>query len=174
MSALPPCPVLLDDKSPDEMKYKKLPYRACVGIALFNKDNQVFVAERLDTPGAWQMPQGGIDKGEDPKEAALRELEEEIGTNAAQIIGKSDGWLRYDLPDNLVRKVWRGKYRGQKQLWYAMRFTGKNSDIDIHTKHPEFGRWKWADFETIPKLIVPFKRKIYTKIVKQFRPLLEE
>jgi len=153
------------------MKKKNLPYRACVGIALFNDHNQVFVAERLDTPGAWQLPQGGIDKGEKPKTAALRELEEEIGTNKAQIIAKTDEWLRYDLPDALIGKVWKGKYRGQEQLWFAMRFNGKDEDINIETKHPEFGRWKWVDFATIPDLIVPFKQELYTEIVKQFLPL---
>jgi len=156
------------------MKKKKLPYRPCVGIALFNAKNQVLVAERLDTPGAWQMPQGGIDKGEKPKTAALRELKEEIGTSKAVVFAKTHGWLRYDLPKKLIGKIWKGKYRGQEQRWFAARFIGKDKDINIHTKHPEFGRWQWVDFETIPSLVVPFKRKLYQKIVKQFRPLLDD
>jgi putative (di)nucleoside polyphosphate hydrolase len=156
------------------MKKKNLPYRPCVGIALFNDDNHVFVAERIDTPGAWQMPQGGIDKHEKPKAAALRELKEEIGTNKGEIIAKTDDWLRYDLPDRLIGKVWKGKYRGQEQKWFAIRFKGTDEDINIRTKHPEFARWKWVDFETIPDLIVPFKRDLYLEVVKQFRPLLSD
>ena len=154
------------------MKKKELPYRPCVGACLFNKDGQVFVAERLDTPGAWQLPQGGIDKGEDPEDAAFRELIEEIGTNDADLMARTDGWLKYDLPDHLVGKVWKGKYRGQKQIWYALRFKGSDSDINIETKHPEFGRWQWVDLEMIPELIVPFKRDIYVEIVNQFRHLV--
>lgn len=151
---------------------KSLPYRPCVGIALFNDHNQVFVAERLDTPGAWQMPQGGIDKGEDPEAAALRELKEEIGTDQASFLRRTDDWLYYDLPDHLVGKVWKGKYRGQKQIWFAFRFTGTDQDIDIATKHPEFSRWKWIDFPAIVDEIVPFKRDIYQEIVNQFGPYL--
>lgn len=150
-------------------KKKELPYRPCVGVCLFNRKGQVFVAERLDTPGAWQMPQGGIDKGEDPEDAALRELFEEIGTNNASVLARTDDWLAYDLPDHLIGKVWKGRYRGQKQIWYALRFEGDDSDIDIATKHPEFSRWQWVDLETIPDLIVPFKRDIYVEIVNQFR-----
>ncbi len=154
------------------MKKKDLPYRPCVGICLFNEKDQVFVAERIDTPGAWQMPQGGIDKGEDPCDAAFRELEEEIGTAKASLMGRTDDWLAYDLPDHLIGKVWKGRYRGQKQIWYAFRFEGSDKDINIDTKHPEFGRWKWVDLETIPELIVPFKRDIYVEIVNQFHGLI--
>ena len=153
-------------------KNKDLPYRPCVGICLLNKDGQVFVAERIDTPGAWQMPQGGIDKGEDPQDAALRELIEEIGTNKGSILARTDDWLFYDLPDDLIGKVWKGKYRGQKQIWFAVRFEGTDSDIDIATKHPEFARWKWVDLEETIDLIVPFKRELYQEIVNQFKRLV--
>jgi len=137
-----------------------------------NAEGKIFVAERLDTPGAWQMPQGGIDKGEDPEDAAFRELIEEIGTNEADLLGRTDDWLRYDLPDDLVGKVWKGRYRGQKQIWFALRFTGQDSDINIATKHPEFGRWQWVALDEIVDLIVPFKRDIYIEIVNQFRRLV--
>ncbi|MDV7338160.1 RNA pyrophosphohydrolase [Terasakiella sp. A23] len=151
---------------------KDLPYRPCVGICVLNKDGQVFVAERLDTPGAWQMPQGGIDKGEDPQDAALRELEEEIGTNKGSILARTEDWLYYDLPDDLIGKVWKGKYRGQKQIWFALRFEGEDKDIDINTKHPEFSRWKWVDLAETVELIVPFKRELYQEIVNQFKGLV--
>lgn len=153
-------------------KKKDLPYRPCVGICLINSDGKVFVAERLDTPDAWQMPQGGIDKGEDPETAALRELEEEIGTNKARFLGPTEGWLTYDLPDDLIGKVWKGKYRGQKQIWYAFAFEGSDSDIDIETEHPEFARWQWVELQQIVDLIVPFKRDIYAEIVRQFKKLI--
>lgn len=145
------------------------PYRRGVGIVLLNSRGQVFVAERLDTPGAWQMPQGGIDKKETPREAAVRELHEEIGTDKARIAAVTRAWLRYDLPDELQGKVWGGKYRGQEQKWVLMIFTGADSDIDIATKHPEFGAWKWARFEDLPRLIVGFKREIYKQVVAAFK-----
>jgi putative (di)nucleoside polyphosphate hydrolase len=145
-----------------------LPYRPCVGIALFNRDGLVFAAERIDTPGAWQMPQGGIDKGEEPAKAALRELEEEIGTKAADIIAEAPDWLNYDLPPELVGKVWKGRYRGQTQKWFAMRFLGRDRDIDIVTKHPEFKAWRWVPLAELPSLIVPFKRAVYEAVARQF------
>lgn len=153
-------------------KKKDLPYRPCVGICLFNDQGQVFVAERIDTPNAWQMPQGGIDKKEDPYDAALRELEEEIGTNKGHILARTDDWLYYDLPDHLIGKVWKGKYRGQKQIWFALKFDGTDDDIDIATKHPEFARWKWVALDEIVELIVPFKRELYQEIVNQFKGLV--
>lgn len=159
-------------KKKAKMKDKKdLPYRPCVGICLMNDQGQVFVAERLDTPGAWQMPQGGIDKGEKPEDAALRELEEEIGTAKATYLGCTQDWLTYDLPDHLIGKVWKGKYRGQKQLWFAYRFDGTDSDINIETDHPEFGRWQWVELERTVDLIVEFKRDIYAELVTQFASL---
>lgn len=152
----------------------RLPYRPCVGICLLNPDDQVFVGRRIDTlVEAWQMPQGGIDPGEDPEDAALRELEEEIGTRNCRIIGRTRDWLSYDLPPDLVGKVWKGRYRGQKQLWYAARFLGRDEEIDLRTRHPEFEAWKWVPLETLPELIVPFKRVLYHRIVEEFRPLID-
>lgn len=151
---------------------KTLPYRPCVGICLFNEAGKVFVAERIDTPGAWQMPQGGIDKGEDPLDAAMRELKEEIGTNNVEFLTRTADWLMYDLPDDLMGKVWKGKYRGQKQIWFAFQYLGEDSDINLETNHPEFGRWQWVELEETVDLIVDFKRDLYIEIVNQFRTLL--
>ena len=151
-------------------KKDDLPYRLGVGAVLFNGDGHVLVAQRLDTPGdAWQMPQGGIDKGEDPRVAVLRELEEEIGTANAEIIGETDDWLTYDLPKAIRKTIWKGRYRGQKQKWYALRFLGRDADIDLeaHT-HPEFSDWKWVPLGDVPDLIVPFKRDLYQDIVQAF------
>lgn len=145
------------------------PYRRGVGIVLLNTRGKVFVAERIDTPGAWQMPQGGIDKDELPRVAALRELQEETGTDKARILAVSRSWLRYDLPADLQKKVWKGKYRGQEQKWFLMQFTGQDADIDIATEHREFAAWKWARFEDLPKLIVGFKRDIYVQVVATFK-----
>jgi len=153
-------------------KKKDLPYRLGVGVVLLNAEGHVFVAQRIDTPGAWQLPQGGIDKNEDPVLAVMRELEEEIGTNNAKIIAETDGWLTYDLPKDVRKKVWKGKYRGQKQKWYAMRFLGQDNDIDLEAdKHPEFSEWRWADMLGLPDLIVPFKRDLYVEIVDSFKHL---
>lgn len=152
-----------------------LPYRPCAGIMLVNAENKVFVARRIDTPGDhWQMPQGGIDKGEDPRAAAARELVEEIGTDRAEIIAETADWVLYDLPDALIGKVWKGRYRGQKQKWFLMRFTGTDADIDIATDHPEFDAWKWVDLDQVVGLIVPFKRDVYEQVVGEFAPLLRQ
>ena len=149
-----------------------LPYRRGVGIALFTGQGKVFAAERIDTPGAWQMPQGGIDKHEDPWPAALRELKEEIGTANAERLGETD-WLRYELPPDLVGHVWKGKYRGQEQKWFAARFTGKDSDIDLEAdSHPEFNAWRWTSLNELPELIVPFKRAVYETVLAEFEPRL--
>ncbi len=144
-------------------------YRPCVGIVLVNREGRVFVAARIDNPAdAWQMPQGGINKDEDPRQAALRELGEEIGTANAEIVAESEGWMQYDLPPELIGKLWRGKYRGQAQKWYVMRFLGEDGEIDIATEHPEFREWKWVPFEQVPELIVPFKRDLYARLVESF------
>jgi putative (di)nucleoside polyphosphate hydrolase len=144
-------------------------YRMGVGVVLLNQLNQVFVAKRIDTPSAWQMPQGGIDKGEAPHETVMRELTEEIGTDRAEIIAETKDWLIYDLPEGLRKKVWGGKYKGQKQKWFAMRFTGTDTDIDLTAdKHPEFSEWKWTSMDQLVELIVPFKRPLYESIVREF------
>jgi len=151
--------------------FDHLPYRRGVGMMLVNAAGRVFVAKRIDTVAeAWQMPQGGIDEGEDPHVAALRELEEEIGTNKAEIIADSGTWLRYDLPDALIPKLWKGRYRGQEQLWFLLRFTGADTDINIATAHPEFSEWRWAEMHTLPDIIVPFKRALYQQLVQLFSP----
>jgi putative (di)nucleoside polyphosphate hydrolase len=148
-------------------------YRAGVGIMLLNRADLVFVARRIDmTEEAWQMPQGGIDRGEEPRDAALRELKEEIGTADAVILAESRDWLRYDLPAELAGRIWGGRYRGQRQKWFAMRFTGSDSDIDLATHHPEFNAWKWAPPASLPQFIVPFKRRLYADILAEFAPLL--
>jgi putative (di)nucleoside polyphosphate hydrolase len=148
-------------------------YRSAVGIMLLNQAGQVFVARRIDMPtmAAWQMPQGGIDPGETPRQAAFRELREEIGTDKAEILGESRVWRKYDLPAELARGVWGGRYRGQRQKWFAMRFTGDDTDIDLETDHPEFDAWTWIRPEQLPEMIVPFKRQLYIDILAEFRVL---
>jgi putative (di)nucleoside polyphosphate hydrolase len=144
-------------------------YRPCVGVILVNRAGHVFVAARIDNPAdAWQMPQGGIDKGEDPREAAFRELGEEIGTANAEIVAETEEWLQYDLPAELIGKLWGGKYRGQEQKWYVMRFLGEDADIDLDTEDPEFRDWKWVPFDRVPEMIVPFKQALYSRLVDRF------
>lgn len=161
------------------MQHKKvidkntLPYRPCAGIVLFNDDNHVFVGERIDKPGAWQMPQGGIDPGEDVKTAAFRELKEEVGTDKAEIIRVAQETVRYDLPDDLLEKLWNSRYRGQEQTWVAMRFQGQDSDIDLNSHDPaEFLAWQWVPLEKTVDLIVPFKRETYRQIISLFADLV--
>lgn len=139
---------------------------------LLNADGLVFVARRNDTDAdAWQMPQGGIDPGENAHDAAFRELKEEIGTNDADLLAEIDGWLTYDLPDDLLNTIWKGRYRGQKQKWFALRFRGRDSDIDLDTRNPEFVAWRWSPMAEVPSFIVPFKRDVYIEVVKQFAHL---
>ena len=143
-----------------------LPYRPCVGIMLFNQDGKVFVGKRIDqTVESWQMPQGGIDKGEEPCDAALRELGEETGIDKAQIIAEMEDWVTYDLPDHLIGVALHGKYKGQKQKWFAMRFTGKDGDIDLAAHDPEFSAFRWVSLDELPGLIVPFKRDSYRQVI---------
>jgi len=147
-------------------------YRRNVGLMLVNRAGQVWVGQRLDFPGAWQMPQGGIDPGETPRAAALRELEEEIGTAQAEILFESEQWLAYDFPPEVAAKVSRGQYRGQAQRWFILRFTGSDADIVIETAHPEFGSWRWVDRAQLPSLVVGFKRPVYERVLAWADPLL--
>lgn len=147
----------------------RLPYRRGVGIMLLNPASEVLVAQRIDMPSdAWQMPQGGIDVDETPEAAAWREMQEEIGTSAATMLAESRRWCRYDLPPELVPRLWQGRYRGQEQKWFAFRFTGTDADIAIDSDHAEFSRWKWTSMASLPGLIVPFKRQLYAELVAEF------
>tara|TARA_Y100000590_G_scaffold386464_1_gene459295 strand:- start:1322 stop:1798 length:477 start_codon:yes stop_codon:yes gene_type:complete len=147
---------------------KKLPLRVGVGIILLNRENKVFVGKRIDNPeNFWQMPQGGIDENETYLEAAKRELEEETGIKSVRLIKELDKWLEYDLPENLLGKIWKGKYRGQKQKWYIMKFLGENDEINIKTKKPEFLDWKWIDPSLLPNIAVNFKVNLYKKLKEE-------
>jgi putative (di)nucleoside polyphosphate hydrolase len=154
-------------------KTGKRAYRRGVGAVLFNAEGLVFVGQRIDRQDpAWQLPQGGIGKSESPRQAVLRELAEEIGTDRATIIGESRDWFCYDLPNDVAETVWRGRYRGQTQKWFALRFTGHSEDIDLSaSRHPEFSAWKWIRLEALPGLIVPFKRGVYERVVAEFQHL---
>ena len=154
-------------------EYKMLPLRSGVGIILLNKENKVFVAKRIDNPkNFWQMPQGGIDKGEDFYTAALRELKEETSITSIKLIKEIEGNFTYILPDNLIGIIWKGKFRGQKQKWFIMRFTGDKSEINIKTKHPEFLDWKWIDLENLTEIAVPFKLEVYKKLTPEIKKIL--
>ncbi|RYY22883.1 MAG: RNA pyrophosphohydrolase [Sphingomonadales bacterium] len=148
-----------------------LPYRPCAGVMLINADNQVFVGQRLDNVmEAWQMPQGGIDPGEDPLEAAYRELWEETGVerHMVELIASAPDELLYDLPEELVLKLWKGKWRGQRQRWFLFRFLGTDADVNIATAEPEFRAWRWSDPQDLPTMIVPFKRDLYKQVLTVF------
>jgi putative (di)nucleoside polyphosphate hydrolase len=156
-----------------------LPYRPCVGIMLLNKDGKVWIGRRAvdrvvqqDEPGSWQMPQGGIDAGEDPLPAALRELEEETGISQVDVIGESEGWFSYDLPAHLLGKALKGKYCGQKQKWFAMRYLGSDDEIDLsQAEDDEFDAWRWEDAQVLPDLIIEFKRPVYEQVIEAFAHL---
>jgi len=153
-------------------KYKNLPLRNGVGIVLLNNENKVFVGKRIDNPvNFWQMPQGGVDKNEENYEAAKRELREETGITQIKLIKELNYWLEYELPDNLLGKIWKGKYRGQKQKWFIMKFTGNTKDINIKTEHPEFLEWKWIEPSKLPDIAVKFKINVYKKLVQEITSL---
>ena len=149
-------------------KLNNLPLRIGVGIILLNKNNKVFVGKRIDNPiDLWQMPQGGVDKNENFLSAAKRELEEETGITKVSLVKEIDSWFQYDLPQHLLGKIWKGKYRGQKQKWFIMKFLGNNNEININTKKPEFLNWKWINPSKLPEVAINFKINIYRKISKE-------
>jgi putative (di)nucleoside polyphosphate hydrolase len=159
-------------------RFEDLPYRPCVGLCVLNRDGLVFIGRRIDGPEhvdavhAWQMPQGGVDRGEDPWPAALRELYEETNIRSVEKLGEIAEWLCYDIPRELVGQAWSGKYRGQCQKWYALRFTGDEREIDIADPagghEPEFVEWRWERMKKLPELVVPFKRPVYERVAKEF------
>ena len=150
-----------------------LPLRSGVGIIVLNKENKVFVAKRIDNPkNFWQMPQGGVDEGEDFLKAAYRELEEETSIKSVELIKELDGTITYELPDRLLGLIWKGKYRGQKQKWFLMRFVGSDSEINIKTKHPEFLEWKWVELDKITDLVVDFKLHVYKEVKDKVKKIL--
>ena len=148
------------------MKQNELPLRLGVGIIVLNKENKVFVGKRRDNPtNKWQMPQGGVDRGENLINAMKRELKEETSIRSIEILKELEGWTEYELPNYLLGKIWRGKYRGQKQKWFIVRFLGKDEEINLKTTHPEFIEWQWLDIENLPSVIVHFKKKVYEKLL---------
>jgi putative (di)nucleoside polyphosphate hydrolase len=157
-------------------KFDNLPYRPCAGVMLANNEGKIFVGQRIDNPGseAWQMPQGGIDDGEEAAVAAIRELEEETGISShlVDVIAQSKEEYYYDLPDELLGKLWKGQWRGQRQYWFLMRFKGQDSDVNIATKHAEFSAWQWVVPELLPQLIVPFKKRLYEQVTEEFQHLI--
>ena len=153
----------------------KLPYRPCVGVMLVNALGEAFVGQRSDRDqDAWQMPQGGVEKGEAPDEAALRELEEETGVSRdlVTIVAETRGWVPYDLPYDLVPHIWKGRFRGQEQKWFLMRFEGRDDQVKIETKHQEFSQWRWLPVAELVPNIVPFKRAVYEAVVAEFKEYL--
>lgn len=160
------------------MSFESLPYRPCVGLVVFNRDGLAFIGRRIDGPEhvdlthAWQMPQGGIDAGEEPWPAALRELHEETNIRSVERVGEIADWLSYDIPRDLIGQAWNGRYRGQTQKWFAVRFAGAESEIDIAhpggAHEPEFSAWRWEKLQNIPELVVPFKRPVYERVIAEF------
>ena len=156
-----------------EEKFKKLPLRSGVGIVVLNKKNQVFVGKRIDNPkNFWQMPQGGVDEGEDFLTAAYRELEEETSIKNVELIKEIEGTLTYELPENLLGIIWKGKYKGQKQKWYLMRYLGEDNEIDVKTDKPEFLDWKWLDLDMLTEVVVDFKLNIYKELKEKIKKII--
>jgi putative (di)nucleoside polyphosphate hydrolase len=152
------------------LKKKELPLRTGVGIVILNSENKVFVGKRKDNPfDKWQMPQGGTDHGESLLEAMKRELFEETSIKNIEVLKEFDHWLEYELPENLLGKIWKGKYRGQKQKWFIVKFLGNYSEIDVNTKYPEFLEWKWVDMNLLPDLVVSFKRHVYKDVLMELK-----
>ncbi|MFQ5971989.1 MAG: RNA pyrophosphohydrolase [Alphaproteobacteria bacterium] len=149
-------------------------YRAGVGIVLLNRDGKVWVGERIDAPGRWQLPQGGMIEGEDPVSAALRELREETGVASVELLAESRDWLSYDLPADIARRMWGGRYRGQRQKWFLFRFVGGDREIDLGAHTCEFSAWRWTDFDALPGLAIAFKRKLYEALVREFGALAKQ
>ena len=155
--------------TPEEIA--KLPYRPCVGVMLMDEGGEIFVGQRIDyAEPAWQMPQGGVDKGEAPGAAALRELWEETGVTAdlVDLVAETDGWLTYDLPHDVVPRIWKGRYRGQEQKWFLFRYRGRDDQVNIETDHPEFSEWRWLAPDLLVDQIVPFKRAVYAQVIEAF------
>lgn len=164
-----------EDDSIQTTNNQSLPYRLGVGIMLINESKQVFVGKRLDQDPAfdfWQMPQGGVEHGEDAIDAAMRELKEEIGTDNVEVLDESMDWFQYDIPDEIASTLWEGKYRGQLQKWFLCRLKGGDDQINVHTDHPEFTEWRWEEPSNLIKLIVPFKQNLYLNILDEFSPVL--
>ena len=156
------------------MLKKNLPLRIGVGAIVLNSENKILVGKRKDNPvNKWQMPQGGIDKNESFLAAMKRELNEETSIKNIQIIKELDGWFQYELPKNLIGIIWKGKFRGQKQKWFVVRFTGKESEINLKTKHPEFIEWKWVEMDELPKIIVDFKKEVYEKLLVKLKKIID-
>ena len=154
-------------------KFSELPLRNGVGIVVLNRNNKVFVAKRIDNPkNFWQMPQGGVDKGENFLRAAYRELEEETSIKSVELINELEGTITYELPDRLLGIIWKGKYRGQKQKWFVMRFTGSDSEININTKNPEFLEWKWIELDLITEYVVDFKHHVYKNVKEKVKKII--
>ena len=154
-------------------EFQNLPYRSGVGIVVLNKNNKVFVARRIDNPkNFWQMPQGGVDQNEDFLTAAFRELEEETSIKSVELIKELDGFITYNLPDHLLGIIWKGKYKGQTQKWFVMRFIGEDNEININTKHPEFLEWKWVELSEITKLVVSFKLDLYQEVQRKVEKII--